>query len=369
MHSSLRKLLCVICLAGITLSARADWHINVLWDRSGRVDSAAYGMEILPMGDQNNDGFADWAVVAYGEWRNGIGRVSYAEFFHGGNSPDTVPYRAYNTDSTMWDVFASGVGDVNGDSYQDWLTWTRYRNDPQTYVIRLYYGGATADTTPQATLHLTTDESIYGMGDFNGDGYDDLYRYDHTNDIGEIYFGGVELDTLPGWVIHADHAHGIYPAPDGFGDINGDSIVDVMCASPAGAIDIFWGSANPDTIPGLEDDSLQYAWRREVVNDLNGDGRAELAFSGTQGCYIHLGGQTVSPIPSYTLNFSGGQGPDHLLGIGSVNGDRYGDCVGLDYAANNGWGRLALYLGNYQLSPNPVLVIDGRTAPLNLVGI
>jgi hypothetical protein len=108
--------------------------------------------------------------------------------------------------------------------------------------------------------------------------------------------------------------------------------------------------------------------------DLNHDHKADLVISrsGTQRDYldVHFGRDTLSPLPDYQLNF-----PDcenmalFLCSVGDINRDGYDDLVAISEACNLGWGGLRLYLGHPWLNPDPILAIDGREPPLNLVGI
>ena len=69
-----------------------DWVPDVIWDRSGLTDSARYGYNILPLGDQNNDGIADWGVMAAGRGGPTFDDFPSLELYRGGNPPSQVPY-------------------------------------------------------------------------------------------------------------------------------------------------------------------------------------------------------------------------------------------------------------------------------------
>jgi hypothetical protein len=77
----------IIALFAFAALAQAQ-SLHVIWDRSGVGDSSLYGYRILPLGDQNDDGYNDWAIFANGNYYypgNRGNQQSYLEFFHGGN--------------------------------------------------------------------------------------------------------------------------------------------------------------------------------------------------------------------------------------------------------------------------------------------
>ncbi len=340
---------------------------HVIWDRSGQTDSSAYGYKILPLGDQNNDGFADWAVFA---WGNGGGwhgaQESYLEFFRGGPSLPTEAFYTYRVDTSVYDrrFWLEEIGDVNGDSYRDWLIIKWTNATPVTYVGELFYGGD--DMNPDLNF-LPTDGYLEGtIGDFNGDGYSDLYTYDFQNEILRVYYGSVNIDTVVDWTLYEPPSGQIQSIPFAFGDFNGDGASDFICYNlNNGNLAIFLGGAGPDTLP-------DYLWTDMMqpfagIKSLNGDSADEMLL----GLGIHWGRETLQPVPDAVLNFScQGSGGGYATSAGDFNGDNYRDLViWTPSCVDNPFGSISLYLGHPWLYPNPAFFIDGDSPPFYLRGI
>ncbi len=106
----------------------ADWEPEVLFDRSGRTDSAAYGEWIIPLGDQNDDGFDDWAIAADYYYDIALYRLGYVEIFLGGDPVPQQPYLAFGRPySYMVNIGGlESLGDINGDGYRDFSSGGGY---------------------------------------------------------------------------------------------------------------------------------------------------------------------------------------------------------------------------------------------------
>ena len=107
----------------IALAAEAMAQpVNMIWQRDGRTAHSFMGANIFGLGDQNQDGYADFAVYAPGDsWQGGLDS-GVVELFHGGNPPDTVPSHTFRpADEGMLNFnWAQPVGDLNGDGFQDY---------------------------------------------------------------------------------------------------------------------------------------------------------------------------------------------------------------------------------------------------------
>ncbi|MBU0508214.1 T9SS type A sorting domain-containing protein [bacterium] len=82
-----------------------------------------------------------------------------------------------------------------------------------------------------------------------------------------------------------------------------------------------------------------------------------------------MGGPVLSTTPDFTLNFDPACYPFFICSLGDINHDGYGDLAVVDDFCNNGWGTFMAYLGHPWLNSDPVLTINGREPPLNLIGI
>lgn len=336
---------------------------HVIWDRSGETDSSAYGYKILPLGDQNDDGYADWAVFA---WGNGGGwhgtRASYIEFFHGGPSPSIEPYYAYRVDTSVYDrrFWLEEIGDVNGDGYQDWLIIKWTVTVPVTYVGELFYGGD--DMNPDLNF-LPTEGYLEGtIGDFNSDGYSDLYTYDFGTDALRIYYGSNSIDIAADWTLFMPPPGQIQSIPYAIGDFNGDGASDFICYNPNPPYDmaIFLGGVNPDTLPDYIWSDMM--WPIGGVKSLNGDTADEFLL----GLGVHYGRDSLSPIPDAILNSGCG---NQAMSAGDFNHDGYNDLILLTPTTpDNMFGCLDLHLGHPWLYPNPAFSIEGDW-PDGLIGI
>ena len=365
----------LISLLVATIALAQPYEPHIIWDRSGETDSSAYGYKILPLGDQNDDGFADWAVLAHGNIATYHGtRRPYLEFFHGDTMPSTEPYFVFQQDSpAYYQSWSAGViGDINGDGYKDWMTAYWPQGFPAYRIYGFFYGGHGPSSAPDVAWSQSVVTGFYGLPefDFNGDGTDDLYW--GNNETGEVrvYFGSSPLDTLSDWSI-AEPPQGINQTlPYAVGDFNGDGASDFLCYNPNNwNVAVFLGATQADTIP-------DFLWTLpdrvpvDGVKSLNGDDADELIIVSFDGMDVCFGRQELSPTPDYILNFSCEGGPHTAVSAGDFNADGYGDILTyVPSCISNPFGALTLHLGYSWLNAEPVISIEGDTPPLHLRGI
>jgi hypothetical protein len=346
--------------------ASSAFALNVIWDRSGAQDSSLYGSAIVPLGDQNNDGFNDWAVWAGGTIYGGSVQ-GLIEFFHGGVHPSATPYMSIHGRLAHWGT-TSELGDINGDGQIDWFVrvWTDSAHYDQ---INIYFGGPSADTIPELSLLIDWNDSFGLISDFNGDGYADLYLYHEVGNYLDILFGGNPMDTLPDWTIHMIPGSEWQPIPYGLGDLNHDGYADIVSFSlTTNTTYIYLGATHPDTVPAYTWPHMPH-WSLGIVQDLNGDGFDDLLFNGAPEVDVHFGGPVMHSTRDAVLNFPC-RAPLSAFGAGDFNHDGYNDLILLtDYCAASDWGVLSLYLGHPTLNRDPAITIVGWTNPLNLIGI
>ncbi len=180
---------------------------------------AAFGRTVAIVGDVDGDGFDDLAVGA--PRTDGVAIDEGAAYlYHGGAggvsaSPDwTVAGFGLET---QFGLVTAGVGDVNGDGFDDLAVTSRFGGvNVRDGHAEVFHGSASGvSTTPSATLDLDTREARTGCdiggGDFDGDGTSELGVGATLYDSGQSDEGAVFVHAGFGDFLFSD---GFEPAED-----------------------------------------------------------------------------------------------------------------------------------------------------------
>jgi Ca2+-binding RTX toxin-like protein len=267
---------------------------------------------------QANGGFADnynnsvrsiptsWTVEGIGDF-NGDGRddvlwrhtsgltVDWLGQANGGladnynNSVLNVP--------TNWQV--QGIGDFNGDGKDDVL----WRDNNGTTVDWLgQANGGFADNYTNSLVSIPTSWQVAGVGDFNGDGKDDIL-WRNANGLTVDWLG----QATGGFA--DNYTHSVLNIPTnwtiaGIGDFNGDNRDDILWRDDNGTTLTWLAQANGGFAENYNNSvvCVPTAWQVASIGDFNGDGRDDILWRHTNGTITDWLGQANGGFADNYLN-------------------------------------------------------------------
>lgn len=239
---------------------------------AGPMDVVPVAWQIIGTGDFNGDGRDDLL------WRHTNGTLS--NWLASSNATFTVnDAYAWNFVPTDWQV--AGIGDFNGDGRDD-ILWRS-----STGALSDWLGTATGGFTvndANAFNQIPNEWQIAGVGDFNGDGRDDIL-WRHADGTISNWLG----TATGGFAVNDPNALVYVPnvwLVAGVGDFNGDGRDDILWQRDfTNEVSNWLGSANGGFIVN---DVNAYTtapsfWRVVAIGDYNGDGRDDLLWRSIQG--------------------------------------------------------------------------------------
>ena len=363
--------------------------------------SVRFGHSVSAAGDVNNDGYDDVLVGCY-YYTNGQTNEGAVHVYHGSSSgvSTTASFTAEgNQASGFFGVSVAGVGDIDGDTYDDILVGASNYDNGSTDEGRAYvfYGSASGITSSGSDILEENQAYMYfggnvdGAGDVNGDGYDDvivgarLASYGQTNEgCAFVYLGtstGINTTYANRLEINQSGAR-LGERVGRAGDVNGDGYDDVWAGardydynfSNDGSIFIYHGSStgistSATQIGGLA--SSDQLAKAAHLGDVNNDGYDDLGVMSSASVRVHYGSSTgldvnyqdsvanSSATTSFGISVSGGD----------FNGDGYGDMIVGDHLYDNGTttegGAFVIYGSHSGLALDSSDFVDGGQAGAN----
>lgn len=248
------------------------------WTRRGTQAEEYYGSSVCGAGDLNHDGFGDLIVGTphhnCREENDGL-----VEVFLGGpkglapapawvstHTPGPTPRRPAAGRYQLFGGSVDGAGDVNGDGISDWIAAGAYISNEEDNegAVFAWHGsrdGQRADwdwTAQSGQPQALFGHAIAGVGDVNGDGFDDVLIAAIHLDHGELneglvalYHGSAKgLSRWPAWTAEGDEPQAAFGAHvAALGDVNRDGLADFAVGSSrhqkaghlVGEIRVFFG--------------------------------------------------------------------------------------------------------------------------------
>jgi Ca2+-binding RTX toxin-like protein len=253
----------------------SDWLGSASGGYTPNSDNALFGVDtswqVVGTGDFNGDTRDDIM------WRSSDGRITNWLGTASGGFSDNVA-NAYNAVSLDWQ--AAGIGDFNGD-HRDDILW-RNSDGRITDWLSTTTGGYAPNSGAFYTS-VDTSWQVVAVGDFNGDGNDDiLWRSSDgriTNWLGTASGGFTDN------VATAYNSVSLDWQLAGVGDFNGDHRDDILWRNADGRLTNWLSSANGGYAPnsGAFYASLSTDWQVASIGDFNGDHRDDILFRNTDG--------------------------------------------------------------------------------------
>lgn len=319
------------------------------------------GDYVAAVGDYDDNGSPDFFV---GENEATGGRM----FIYNGAGSSLAAINPAGTISS--NMTAAGLGDLDGDGQADYIVGSPddgggFNGNAQIFVSGLGIVNFTGQDTNSTGLTNTDGgdffgESVAGIGDINGDGFNDVMigapgrDSAATDDSGAAFvlLGGTAMPTsvdLDSWgYTLTSSASGDHYGDEvsGAGDLDNDGFTDFMVSRPgAGTVDIFFGdvtqantTGSVKTITGINVDPAELDIPIMHMGDMNGDGISDIAVASTNGAgSVHIfSGATIAAAPA-TIGLAsamrtitpGATGFEIIGGgaAGDFNGDGFDDGV------------------------------------------
>lgn len=280
--------------------------------------------DVGAVGDVNNDGYSDFATIAFSENHNGY--YKGAIWIYDGKTGGLL--RTYYGDDFGVNYLrrVAALGDVNHDGYDDFALASAAGGSGNCYgggngIVAIINGqtGSTLRTIGDACSPIPSN-----AGDTNADGYPDLLIGEHTtpNGVGRarIFSGkdGALLYTFNGsanWDYFGATARGA-------GDVNKDGYADIVVGTGSQFV------SNSKVFSG-KDGALLYAFPSQYnmvvsdTGDVNNDGYADVAIGEYSiGMVKVFSGNNGSILQTFRA-----QGISGVSNAGDVNGDGKSDLI------------------------------------------
>ncbi len=361
------------------LSETCDYTITTAVDTTLRFSDN--WLNLRNLGDMNGDGCEDLGYRYGYRISDPYQSFSYIGILFGSVVYDTIPDFAYRTAHSLPDM--QPLGDINGDGCTD-VGIIDSGSDEVSYTI-LY--GNTFETFPLTVDRYNRGGSdLRGLGDINGDGFDDFYYHFTGEGIPQpnggskypyhdyVFYGAAVQDTIPD--VHltelrsSRYGYLLYAA----GDFNGDGFDDFHRTTAdnvdgdysgiplwRGGEEIHWDWYS----------YLEYEWYDfySLHGDLNGDGFSDIIYRSGDNIKGYLGGQNGTE--DLYIRYNEAEANFLVLTIGDFDGDGCDDIaagdIGYDPCRDDHIGSAFVFAGNTGLAEqDPEAAEEQTVSPVSV---
>ena len=258
-----------------------------------------------------------------------------------------------NTAATGSEPSSVAVGDFNGDGKED-LAVANYGSN--TLSILLGNGNGTFQT--QQTLATGSGPGPVVVGDFNGDGKEDLAVVNEASNTVSVFLGNGNGT----FQAQQTFATGTSPSSVAVGDFNGDGKLDLAVANYSSeTLSVLLNTTTVGATTASFATQQTYATgalpASIAVGDFNGDGKTDLVVanetSETVSVLLGNGNGTFQPQQTFAAG-----GRPVSVAVGDFNGDGKADLAVADYISNT----VSVFLGNGNgtFQPQQTFAAGGR---------
>lgn len=314
---------------------RSGATLQILLVFTGDDEGDRMGADVAAAGDINGDGFDDVLVSAPGAFVDG-GESGIVYVFSGYNG---IQLRTYTEDQQLG-VRLANVGDFNGDGFDD----HGMKSGGNTVYV---YSGASGLLLFEETGIDFFGKSFSGAGDVNNDGFSDLIVGNHKadspfSDSGAAFVYSGQTGKLL-YEFGGDNANDQFgTAVGGVGDIDGDGFDDVASAArhssvggPAsGYVHFFSGQTGNIIFSYFGESGDELASQLKSIGDITGDGVSDILIAAGKGVFAGSSAGEVIIISGRThalLRTVTGEDPDdsfaESVAVLDLNSDQINDLV------------------------------------------
>ena len=299
---------------------------TVLYTKTGEAPFDNLGDQVHTAGDVNRDGYDDFIIGARNN--DSVGTNAGRIYVYSGATGLALYVK---NGEFAGDRYGSGVGpagDMNADGYADFLVGAlendagginagaAYAYSGATGALLHKWTGTTLTPAPQGDEMGT---SLEGIGDINGDGYDDVAVSAKETSGSAAFAGRVYVYSgatyLPIYILEGEAANDQFgDSTRGAGDVDGDGVPDILVGSRhpvlgplTGRAYVYSGASGTllFTIDGANPGDL-FAHSVSGAGDMNGDGLSEIVV----GAYLNdQFGTDAGIVYAYSPPGSGVGGP------------------------------------------------------------